>query len=297
MKPVSHRTATLLLLLPPLFWAANTIVGKAVVGQIPPIALSFWRWLLAFFILLPFSLRGIAAHWGEIRREWPLLVLLSIFGVAAYSSFQYLALHSTSAINATLIGSALPIVMLPLAVFWLHERARWPAYMGVALSIAGVTTVVARGDVALLTQLHFDRGDLIMLLAVASWAFYTALLKRYRPMIPSMPLLTVQVFLGTLSILPFYLMERAQTGDFALTPDALLALAYVAVFPSVLAYYCWEKGVAGLGAQLAGLFSTLTPVFAAALAVPLLGEQFHLYHAIGLSLLVGGFWLSNRYRA
>jgi len=146
------RSPVILLVLPPLFWAGNAIVGKAVVGQIPPLALSFWRWLLAFLILLPFGLRGIANHWREVRREWPLLVALSVVGVGAYNSFQYLALQSTSAINVTLIGSALPVVMLPLSVFWLHERPRWPAYLGVALSLAGVLAVIARGDLSALLR-------------------------------------------------------------------------------------------------------------------------------------------------
>ena len=132
--------------------------------------------------------------------------------------------------------------------------------------------------------------------AVACWAVYTSLLKRHRPPIPSLPLLTVQVAIGALSILPFYLWERTHTGDFALSWQSAGALAYVAVLPSVLAYYCWEKGVAKLGVQLAGQFVNLTPIFAAILAVLLLGEHFHWYHAGGMALLVGGLWLSNRYR-
>jgi drug/metabolite transporter (DMT)-like permease len=291
------KSPLLLLVLPPLFWAGNAIVGRAVVGQFPPLALSFWRWALAFLILLPFAARGIRAHWAEIRREWILLAVLSVLGVGAYNSFQYLALQTTSAINATLIGCALPIVMMPLSVFWLHEHPRWPAYVGVLLSLLGVVTVITHGDASALLRLRFAVGDLVMLLAVLSWAVYTSLLKRHRPSIDSIPLLTVQVFLGALAILPFYLAERAHTGDFALTPANLGALAYVGLLPSVLAYYCWEKGVATAGAQLAGQFTTLTPVFAAILAVLLLGETFGVYHAVGLALLVGGLWLSNRYRA
>lgn len=291
------RSPLFLLVLPPLFWAGNSIVGKSVVGSVPPLALAFWRWTLAFFVLLPFSLRGIAEHWDVVRREWVLLIVLSVMGVGAYNSFQYLALQTTSAINATLIGSALPVVMLPLAVFWLHERPRWPAYLGVALSLAGVAAVIARGDVGALLRLHFASGDLIMLLAVVTWAFYTSLLKRHRPAIPSMPFLTIQVFLGALAILPFYLLERAHTGDFSLTRQTVPALAYVAVFPSAVAYYCYEKGVAKIGVQVAGQFVNLTPIFAAMLAVALLGESFHGYHALGLALLIAGVWLSNRYRA
>jgi drug/metabolite transporter (DMT)-like permease len=253
--------------------------------------------MLAFVLLLPFGLRGIANHWSDVKREWRLLVVLSVAGVGAYNSFQYLALQGTSAINVTLIGCALPVVMLPLAFFWLHERPRWPAYVGVALSLAGVLVVIARGDAMALLKFHFASGDLVMLCAVVCWAFYTSLLKRHRPPIPSLSLLTLQVLLGSLSILPFYLWERAHTGDFTLGWTSAGALAYVAIFPSAVAYYSWEKGVAGLGVQLAGQFVNLTPIFAAILAVILLGEQFHAYHALGLILLVGGLWLSNRHRA
>lgn len=286
-------TAYLLLLMPPLFWSGNAIVGKAMVGHIPPLAFSFWRWALAFALMFPFSVRHLLAYRREIRATWVTLLLLSVLGVGAYNSFQYLALQTSSAINVTLIGSALPIVMLPLSVVWLHERASWPEYLGVALSLAGVVVVVTRGDAAAVSQLQFARGDLIMLLAVITWAFYTSILKRHRPPLPSLPLLTIQVFFGALAILPFYLIERAQTGGFAANNQVCAAFGYVAIFPSALAYYSWEKGVARLGAQVAGLFVNLTPIFASILAVLLLGEQFHLYHALGLALLAGGLWLTS----
>lgn len=290
---MTSRYALLILLLPPLFWAGNAIVGRAAVGAVPPLALSFWRWALAFLLLLPFVWRDLWLARHELRRHWRELVGLSGLGVGAYNSLQYLALTTTSPINVTVIGSALPVFILPLAALVLRERPRALALAGAALSMVGVLVVVSRGDFANLARLTFTPGDLLMLLATILWAGYSIWLRIKANTLKPLVFLAVQVAFGSLWILPFYLWEATATGGFEISARAVGTLAYVAVLPSLVAYYAWDRGVATVGPATAGLYVNLTPVFAALLAVLLLGEPFRAHHGAGLLLVVAGVLLTQ----
>ena len=199
-----------LLVLPPLFWAGNAVVGRALVGHFPPLALSFWRWALAFAILLPFAARvDPGASRGTIRTHWRALVVLSFLGVACYNSLQYLALQTSGAVNATLIGASGPVAGLLIGAAFYQARVTHRQWIGAALSAAGVLWVIARGDLANLLALRFAMGDLIMLVATVLWSFYTWMLRRQRPPLPMTAFLAVQIGLGALMILPLYLIELA----------------------------------------------------------------------------------------
>jgi drug/metabolite transporter (DMT)-like permease len=284
-----------LLVLPPLFWAGNAVVGRALVGHFPPLALSFWRWALAFAILLPFAARSIRAQHGTIRTHWRTLVVVSFLGVACYNSLQYLALQTSGAVNATLIGASGPVAGLLIGAAFYQARVTHRQWIGAALSAAGVLWVIARGDLANLFELRFAIGDLIMLVATVLWSFYTWMLRRQRPPLPMTAFLTLQIGLGALMILPLYLIELAVTQR---VPEAtatnLAALVYVAVLPSIVAYYCWDRGVAHAGAVLPMYFVNLTPVFTALLATLFLAEPIGLYHFVGGALILYGIHLANR---
>jgi drug/metabolite transporter (DMT)-like permease len=284
-----------LLLLPPLFWAGNAVVGRALVGHFPPLALSFWRWALAFAILLPFAARSIRAHRGTIRTHWRALVVLSFLGVACYNSLQYLALQTSGAVNATLIGASGPVAGLLIGAAFYQARVSHRQWLGAALSAAGVLWVIARGDLANLLGLRFAMGDLVMLVATVLWSFYTWMLRRQRPPLPMTALLALQIGIGASMILPAYLIELAVTQR---VPEAtatnIAALVYVAVLPSIVAYYCWDRGVARAGAVLPMYFVNLTPVFAALLATFFLAEPIGLYHFVGGALILVGIHLANR---
>ena len=284
-----------LLLLPPRFWAGNAVVGRALVGHFPPLALSFWRWALAFAILAPFAVRSIRAHRDTIRLHWQALAALSFLGVACYNSLQYLALQTSGAVNATLIGASGPVAGLLICAAFYQARVTHRQWIGAALSAAGVLWVIARGDLANLLALRFALGDLIMLVATVLWSFYTWMLRRQRPPLPMTAFLALQIGLGALMILPFYLIELVITQR---VPEAtaanLAALLYVAVLPSIVAYYCWDRGVAHAGAVLPMYFVNLTPVFAALLATFFLAEPIGLYHFVGGALILVGIHLANR---
>jgi drug/metabolite transporter (DMT)-like permease len=286
---------TALLLAPPLFWAGNAVVARALVGDFPPLALSFARWAVALVVILPFTARALAAGWGALSGRWGVMLAISALGVGCYNSLQYLALQTSTAVNATLIGASGPIVTLLVGAAFFAAPVRRVQWTGAALSLAGVLVVIARGDPLNLARLHFERGDLIMLIATLAWSVYTWLLRRRRPDLGAGPFLTVQIALGALMILPFAIAEYVVTGRTAApTTGNLAALVYVALLPSLVAYFCWDRGVARAGAVLPMYFVNLTPVFAGLLSFFLLGEPIGWQHLVGGALILAGIHLASR---
>ena len=293
-RQLTAATAALLLA-PPLFWAGNAVVARALVGEFPPLALSFARWALALLLILPFAIGGLREAWPRLRGQWPLLMGISALGVGCYNSLQYLALQTSTAVNATLIGASGPIMTLLVGAAFFGSPVRRLQWIGAALSMVGVLIVIARGDLMKLATLQLDRGDIIMLVATLTWSVYTWLLRTRRPNLPATPFLTLQMALGALMILPFAVLEFFWTGQaVARTGSNLGALVYVALLPSLVAYFCWDRGVARAGAVLPMYFVNLTPVFAGLLSYFFLGEAIGLYHLIGGLLIIAGIHLASR---
>lgn len=291
---MTERTRWLLLLvLPPLFWAGNALVGRAVVGDMPPVALAFWRWVAALVLILPFTARSLVAHGRVLRAQWRTVLLLGLFSVAAYNTLLYLALQSTTAINATLVGTSLPVMVLVLARLWLNEPIRARQAAGIAVSALGLAAVVAKGDPGSLARLDVAPGDLVMVAATLSWSIYSVMLRRHPLPVPGFTLLAALIAVGVVLILPLYLWELALGARMRLDAAALGAIGYTAVFASLAAYYFWNRGVAAVGAALAGQFTYLIPLFTAVLAVLLLGEDFAWFHAVGGGLIFAGIALAT----
>jgi drug/metabolite transporter (DMT)-like permease len=289
------RNTAFLLTLPPLFWAGNAVLARMLVGEFPPLALSFVRWLLALTILLPFAWRGLLVAWPALRAAWRDVLWISLTGVAAYNSLQYVAVQTSSAVNVTLIAAATPVFALVFGVLFFGERARGAQWLGAGLSIAGVLWVLLRGEPANVTRLDFVAGDLVMIVANTTWAVYTWMLRKRRPQVPLAPFLAAQMLVGTLMIAPLAVGEAAVTSaTIRWTPTAAAVVVYVALFPSLLAYYCWDRGVARVGAVIPVHFANLTPIFAALLSTLLLGEPPQLYHLVGLAAIIGGIHVANR---
>ena len=282
------RTA-LLLTLPPLFWAGNAVVGRLMVGQIPPLALSFYRWLFALLLALLIVGPDLWRHRAVLRSKWKSLAVMGILGVGSYNSLQYVALETTTPLNVSLITSSAPVFILLIGGAFYKQAVGRAQWIGAVLSIAGVALVVAKGDLAHLASLHFAPGDLIMLVAVFLWAIYTWEL-RQRPLgLPPMTSLAAQMIWGVLSILPFMLAERWIGGETTHWGGPVwLALAYVAVLPSLLAYWCWGSAVGRVGAQIPAYFGNLAPLFAALLSWLFLDETIHWYHLWAALLIFAG---------
>lgn len=284
----------LLVTLAPLFWSGNFVLGRALGGTIPPIALSFWRWALALAILVPFTLPRVRRQAGLIRRHWGILTLLGVLGVTNFNTFAYLGLTTTSATNAVLLQSTTPVLIVGLAFVLLGDAVGPRQAAGILLSLAGVAAIVLEGDATTLVGLDVNRGDLWVLAAVLSWALYSVCL-RWRPAeLDPLTLLTATVAIGLIPLIPLYLWDLGRSGGFPLTGVTLGAVTYVAIFPSVLAYIFWNRAVAELGPNRTGQFMHLMPVFGTLLAMLLLGERLQAFHLVGIALIAAGIWLAAR---
>lgn len=277
----------------PLCWAGNIVLGKGVSGLIPPVALAFWRWAVAFLILLPLTWPYVKRDWRTARAGWKIICLLAFFGVTTFNTLLYLSVHTTTAINVALIQTTMPAAIIIISLILYDERISRLQSLGVACCMAGAGIVVIKGSVTALVQMKLVQGDMLMLLAVVLYAMYSALLPK-RPNIHPFSFLTYTFGVGCLGLLPVYVWEILTIGSFAITPKTLGSIAYVAVFPSIVAYFCWNRGVAVIGANRTGLFINLIPIFTAVLAILLLGETLKTYHLAGMGLILLGFTLFNR---
>lgn len=284
----------MLLTLPPIFWAGNAVTARLLVGVVPPLALSLLRWCFALAIFLPFAWPALRRHSEALRRQWRTVALIGVIGVGGYNTFQYLALQTSTPVNVTLIAASTPVFVLVIGALAFGEKTRLAQWLGAAVSLAGVLGVLLRGDAANLSRVAFVPGDLIMLAANLTWAIYTWLLRKRRPKLPFTPFLAAQMTFGVLAIAPFAAAEAvlgSATIDWSAT--TWISLAYIAVLPSIVAYACWDHGVARVGAVVPVYFANLTPVFAAVLSMLLLGEAPRGYHLVALALIIGGIHLAS----
>jgi len=283
------------LVLTPLFWAGNAVVAKSVVGEIPPLSMSFWRWVIALTILLPFGLPGVWRQRRVIREHALSILALATFSVAAFNSLLYFAAVTTTATNIALINATIPIMVALLAWLLLGDRTRPIQALGIGLAVLGILAVVARGDLSVLTGLRAQPGDLIMVLAVSSWGLFSVLLRCQAVPLAPLTFLTVQIACGTMVILPFFLVDLLFfSGGFELNASTALPMMYFAIFPGILAYAFWNHGVHRIGPAKAAIFMYLTPVFASVMAGIFLGERLGLFHVIGGLLILAGLFLATR---
>jgi drug/metabolite transporter (DMT)-like permease len=293
-----------LMTLPPLLWAGNAVVGRLLVGSVPPLALNALRWWLALALLLPLGWRAlrnaeaIAARAGHLG-------ILALLGVGSYNALQYLAVQTSSPINVTLIAASSPVFMLAIGALVYGAPPRRVELLGALLSTAGVVLVIGRGSLATLLAIRFVPGDLYMLLATALWAGYSWMLARppasmrgdARPDWDWAGFLLVQIAFGTVwATLMAGAEQLAHPPAVAWNSWTVAALFYVAIGPSLIAYRCWGLGVAIAGPAVAAFFANLTPLFAALLSAALLGEVPRWYHGLAFALIVGGIVVSSRRR-
>ncbi len=278
----------LLLTATALFWGSNFVVGRALSAEIPPIAITFWRSVGALAVLLPFTMGPVWHHRRALAASWPLLLILGLTGVSVFHGAVYLALSSTTAINAALFMALTPLAILLLAYMINGEALNWRQIAGICLSFVGVLVLVGRGDLSVLRELRFNRGDLWMIVAFMFWAFYSVLLKRRPVELPPIVLVAVIMFVGVVFLIPAYIWEYGQVGGFALSLQGLAGLAFLAVFASALGYLFWNRGVGEVGAARAGPFMHLVPIFATILAIVFLGEKLFLFHLAGAAMIALG---------
>lgn len=284
----------LLLTLAPLFWSCNWIVGRALHHDVPPMAMTFFRWLFAIAILAPFALPRVRRDWPLIRAHWRRLLVLGTVGIGSHNALAYLGLNFTTATNGVILNSFIPVMIIAIAWVFLRERLTPVQLAGVAVSLAGVLAILSQGSLAALAAFRLNGGDLLIILSMAMWSAYTILL-RWRPQgLDTLSFLFVLAVIGDTAMLPFWLAEQALGFHVAWTWQAVAALASVGLFSSVLAYLFWNRGVEQVGPQIAGLFVHLMPVFGVLLAWVFLGERLALFHVAGIGLILTGIGITSR---
>lgn len=284
----------LLLTLAPLFWSVNWIIGRALHASVPPMGMTFFRWLFAVLILLPFALPKMRGAWPSIRRHWKILVLLGVVGIGSHNALAYLGLNFTTATNGVILNSFIPIMIIAIAWAFFGERLTHLQALGVVTSLGGVLAILSHGSLAVLAGFRLNAGDLIIILSMVMWSIYTIWL-RWRPRdIDPIAFLLVLAVIGDLATLPFWLGEMALGHFIQWSPTVVVAMISVAAFSSVFAYVAWNQGVEQVGAQVAGLFVHLMPVFGVILAWLFLGEGLQVYHVIGIVLIGTGIWITSR---
>lgn len=274
-------------------WAGNAVVGKLAAGHIPPVTLSFLRWFFAFLIILPFAWRYVVQDWKAIRGKLGIMILLSLTGISAFNTMQYWSLEHTQAINTLLLQPTAPlfVAMWSLALF--GTRLTAAQAIGIVLSLVGVLVIMLRGDLTSLKDIDFNRGDLIFVLALLIFGFYSVMTVR-RPAIHPLTFVAFTFGCGAACLIPFFVHELYTRPVMELNGPNLLTLFYVAVFPSTVAYLCFNRGVALIGANRAAPFFHLVPVFGTVMSIVFLSEHPQLFHFIGFALVLTGVFVASR---
>lgn len=275
-----------------LFWAGNIVLGRGLAGQVPPVALAYWRWTGAFCVAIGFAWPLLRADLPVLLRHWKVMLLLSATGIASYNTMSYIGLNSTTALNVLLLQSAAPLVIIVWAYLLFRDVPSLRQVAGVLLSLCGVAAIAAHGSLATLSRLQLNPGDIWVLGAIVISGVYYAALRR-RPAVHPLSFLVAAMAVGSLMILPFMLREAASGATVRGGLPSYLAIAYTAVLPSFVAYLFFNRGVELIGAGPAGQSMHLMPLFGAALAVLFLGERLQLFHLVGILLIAAGILLAS----
>jgi drug/metabolite transporter (DMT)-like permease len=283
----------LLLSITALCWAGNAIVGRLAAGHIAPVTLSFMRWSLAFLIILPFAWKHLKRDWGAIRSQLGIMIVLSITGIGGFNTLQYWALEHTQALNTLLLQSAGPLFVAVWSLILLGVRLTLAQAGGIVLSLTGVLVILLHGDLTTLKSIEFNKGDVIFTAALVIFGLYSVLSLK-RPRIHGLSFVGFTFGAGALCLVPLLIWELVSRPVMQLDTANLLTLFYVAVFPSTLAYLCFNRGVQLIGANRAAPFFHVIPVFGAVMAIVFLGERPQLFHIIGFALVLTGVFVASR---
>ena len=278
-----------------LFWAGNFIIGKvAFLENIPPLSLVFFRWSLVWLILLPFTYKEVLKFKEVILENLPLLFFLALTSVGLFNSFTYLSLAHTQVINASLFNTAIPAMIILLCFLFKIEQTNKFQIFGLIVSSIGILAIITELNLNIFLTLNFNKGDVIMIGAVVTWGFYSSFLKKKKFHIPLLTLVHVLCTLGLFCVLPQFLYEVSQGQTIKFDLNMFYILIFLALFPSIGSYYCWAGAVSIIGANRAGIFLSLIPLFSTIMAILFFNEKFQFFHFIGSILIIIGLLLSNK---
>ncbi len=292
---MQNTKAYIMLVCATLFWAGNFMIGKfAYIANIPPMSLVFYRWSLVWLILIPFTLKEIIKSKEIILNNLPLLLFLALTSVGLFNSFTYLSLVHTQVINSSLFNTAIPAIIILLCFLFKIEKTNKYQILGLIISVLGILSIITKLNFEIILSLNFNKGDLIMIGGVISWGLYSSFLKKKTFSLPLLTLVQVLCTFGLIFIFPqfFYEFYQGQRIDFNI--DLFYILIFLALFPSIGSYYCWAGAVSIIGANRAGIFLSLIPLFSTIMAIYFYNEKFQFFHLIGAILIIIGLFLSNK---
>ena len=291
----NYKLAYLLLVLTTLFWSGNFIVGKAAsIYEIPPFSLNFYRWLFAGIILLPFTFKEILKKKNYIFNNIGFFIILGISSITIFNSAVYYSLYYMQVISGVLMISTIPVWIMFISSILGIEKTNKFQIFGVILSLLGVLFIITKSDLNLIKNLDFNKGDLIMASGMFAWALYSALLKKKTYEISQITLLEVVIIIGLVFLVPIYILEIKLGNPLIVDKPFILTLSYVVLFPGLASFFFWIKGISIIGANRAGVFLHLMPIFGSLMAMILFNEKFMLYHLLGAIFIIAGISLSNK---
>ena len=290
-----NTTAYIFLLFTTLFWSGNFIVGKAAsLYEIPPFTLNFYRWLLAWLILMPFTFKEIIEKKKYILDNIKLITALGITSITFFNSIVYYSLNFTNVINGVLMISVIPVMIIFFSWVFNIEKTNIYQITGVIFSLLGVAVIITKAELNILLDLDFNKGDLWMVVAMFSWAIYSVLLKKKKHKLSQISLLEMIITMGLIFLFPIYFIEMKMGYHAILNTPFVLTLAYVVLFPSLISFLFWIKGIALIGANRSGIFLHLMPIFSVLMAIIIFKEKFMFFHFMGALLILIGILLSNK---
>ncbi len=291
----NNNLAYLLLVLTTLFWSGNFIVGKAAsIYEIPPFSLNFYRWLFAGIILLPFTFKEIINKKNYIFKNIGFFIILGISSITIFNSAVYYSLYYMQVISGVLMISTIPVWIMFISSILGIEKTNKFQIFGVILSLLGVLFIITKSDLNLIKNLDFNKGDLIMASGMFAWALYSALLKKKTYEISQITLLEVVIIIGLIFLVPIYFLEMKLGNPLIVDKPFILTLSYVVLLPGLASFFFWIKGISIIGANRAGVFLHLMPIFGSLMAIILFSEKFMFYHLLGAIFIIAGITLSNK---
>jgi drug/metabolite transporter (DMT)-like permease len=290
-----NNLAYIFLFLTVLFWAGNFVVGKfASYHEVPPFSLNFYRWFFAWLILAPFTLSEIITKKKYIKKNFILFIILGVTSITIFNSIVYYSLNFTQVINGVLMISTIPVMIMLFSSFLKIEKTNIFQILGVIFSLTGVVLIITKANLLILLNLDFNKGDLTMVLAMLSWALYSALLKKKKHELSQLALLEVIITFGLIFLIPIYFIEYKMGYVIKLDKPFILILSYVVLFPGLASFILWIKGISLIGVNRSGLFLHLMPILSAIMAMIIFGEKFMFFHILGAIFILTGILLSNK---
>lgn len=284
-----------LLLIATILWGGNFVIGRAVANDLPPFTLAFLRWCVALIVFLPITYKALKRDFSQIKKHWLIVLFLGFTGVASFNTLVYIALHYTTSINASLMNMLTPVFIYILSFIFLKEKLNRNQFIGTVISFIGVITIISNGSIRALQHLSFNKGDLIVIIAVILWSIYSLLVKQYASELPGQSTFLISIVIGIIMLLPFYIHENMSASlVIHWTATSIFAVLYTGILASIIAFLAWNTGVVRLGANRAGIYLNFIPVFASIFAVLFIGEKIVLSQIIGGLLVVAGVYWTGR---